>query len=483
MSGSVALSGSDGLTLADVDLDGHSDIVSVHEWDTQSGDLAEGQIRIAFGSTNPDKWELATLAAGTEAAAAEDAAIGDINGDGYPDIVAACELAHLIYLQNPGKSARTARWARIIPPVVSGRGSFIRVFLADFNKDGRLEIVTANKGAQNQPRPFSVFEITGDPLKASSWKEHELGRVDIPINAQPIDLDGDGDLDVLAGSRGERRIVWFENKSAGTLAFTEHRIEIAATPPAVVTGFNLDFADLSGDGRLDVVLQEGSTNVVWLEQPAGASMPWKLHRIGTIGPDEVVGFALADIDRDGDRDVMVGSSAVGPETRTARSLSPIGSAVLPGSSNVAGPIRGFDTTSHVANAACSTSSFHSTSTATAMSTSLRHAGTACPTTAFSGSNRSARETPFQLSKQHARKTVRKSVFQTEQRAQNEADDWMRIGLIGDYNPAVKAHQAIPRALTLASESAEWEWLQRAVELDGHPFFVATLFQPAARSDQ
>lgn len=322
--GGVAIRGGDGLVVADLDEDGHLDIVSVHEADTEYDGVPKGHVRIAFGTADPDRWDRVTLAEGAEAGAAEDVAVGDLNGDGHLDVVVACELAHLIYLENPGRgAARTIRWARRIPQVTTGRGSFIRVFVADLTGDGRPEVVAANKGAQNpgpdatEPKAISWFELRGAPLADAAWVEHQLGRVPWPINAQPVDLDGDGDLDVVGGSVAERRIFWFENRADADPRFLEHPIAIdpAAGRPPQVNGFNVDFADLNGDGRLDIVAADGFRDLVWLEQPEDPADRWRLHVAGTFGPDQLVGLVLADIDGDGDLDAMAGGYSRGPRDR------------------------------------------------------------------------------------------------------------------------------------------------------------------------
>lgn len=328
------LSGSDGLAMADLDLDGFADIVSVHESDTVYDGKPIGHVRIAWGSADPNQWFLSTLASGPEAAAAEDVSIADANNDGYPDIVVAAELAHLIYFENPGKTARTDTWRRTIPAITQHRGSYIRVFFADFNNDGQVEIVAPNKGEQNpdlaQPEllNISIYHLPADPLQGNLWREQVITQVRIPINSEPVDIDADGDLDIIAGSRGEARIIWLENK--GNFNFVPHSINpVASAKPnttkaptnAALTGFNMDYADLNGDGRIDVVSTAWPSYLLWLQRPANPDEPWLTSLVGTMAPDQLVSVRLADIDGDGDLDAFTGSYSRGPRAQDGAEIT------------------------------------------------------------------------------------------------------------------------------------------------------------------
>jgi len=321
------LSGGDGLVMTDIDNDGFIDIVSVHESDS-SYDSAnftpgfeappEGYVRIAFGSADPTQWHNITVAKELDAAAPEDAAVADMNGDGYMDILIAAELSHVLYLQNPGPDARNTEWPRLKLPMTAGRGSYIRVFAADLDGDGVPEVIAPNKGAQIPgpedfavSNPVSVFKVTGDPLNGDNWQEIELGRYSIPQNSEPVDLDGDGDIDIVIGTRGEDRLVWFDNPGDGSLNFSERAIGING---ARLAGFNLEYADLNADGRLDIIgagVGPVGNGLVWIEQPARKGDAWNARYIGTFAPDSITGLETADINGDGQMDVFVGSYSRG----------------------------------------------------------------------------------------------------------------------------------------------------------------------------
>ena len=320
----VPFNGSDGLEMADLDRDGIDDIVSVHESDSTYDSSAPGEtppamghVRIAFGSNNPYDWTNITLAEGADASAAEDAAIADVNGDGFLDIMVAAELSHLIYFQNPGQDIRNRTWERLILPMTQGRGSYIRVFLADLDGDGRPEAVAPNKGAQRptiadyrRSTPASIYKVTGDPLNGSNWQEIELGRFSNPRNSEPIDIDQDGDLDIIVGSNGENRIILFENIEPNNLNFEEHAIGVYGPR---TNGFNMEFLDINNDGRLDIVGASGRT-LTWFEQPEDVDHTWVSRSIGSFAPDSMTGFEIADINDDGLVDIIAGSYSRGPRT-------------------------------------------------------------------------------------------------------------------------------------------------------------------------
>lgn len=316
LGGTVPIRGGDGLHMADLDHDDVLDIISIHG--------ESSYVRVVFGSDDVDTWFRLSLAEDKEARSPRDLAVGDVDGDGFDDAVVAAGEGHLLYLENPGGTVRGFRWGRTIPPATRGRGSFDRVSLADFDADGRPEVLAVNGGEGRDPSRaapgpgVSWFRLPADPLDGAAWQENALLADTKAVNSRPVDLDADGDLDVVVGLSEGSPLVWFENTPAESgaeedagrgVVFLAREFWGGEGPTGPrPDGSRLGFADLNSDGHVDLVsLSAGDVSeLLWIEQPADLSQPWPIHPLGTISPDHAADFGIADINGDEMLDVIVG---------------------------------------------------------------------------------------------------------------------------------------------------------------------------------
>ena len=118
-----------------------------------------------------------------------------------------------------------------------------------------------------------------------------------------VDLDGDGDLDLLAGSWEDRKVFWHENLGAGV--FSAQKV-LATTVESIG---QVEAADLDGDGDLDVLALGGWENqVIWMENLGGGHFGPKTV-ISVLYNDPAHSASIADLDGDGDLDVVVSMDA------------------------------------------------------------------------------------------------------------------------------------------------------------------------------
>jgi len=139
------------------------------------------------------------------------------------------------------------------------------------------------------------------PEVAGSFGSQQLisASADSATCVHAADLDGDGDIDVLSASIMDNKIAWYENGNS----WTETVITTSAAGPRSAYA-----ADLDGDGDMDLLSASLADNkIAWYENTDGQ---------GSYGSQQVLSTTVlqaltvhaADLDGDGDFDVITGSN-------------------------------------------------------------------------------------------------------------------------------------------------------------------------------
>ena len=283
----------------------------------------------------------------------------DVNGDGYPDIVSCSywskpltwwenpagrdqpwrehliesgspvEFAFLVDLLNTGKPRQLLpqfgdsnfplTWYELADPcaadpwikhVVNPKSHGHGIGAGDVNGDGRTDIIT----------PQGWFEAPLDP-RHGEWRFHpefDLGTVGF---IYAYDVNGDGLPDVVTTAAHDYGMFWYEQKkdAGGERKWVKHVIDDSWSQAHAMT-----LADLNGDGRLELITGKryyahdhdpGANEplgLYWYEQlnVHGPPPQWRRHLIdyGTRAGGGMQ-IAVADIDRDGDLDIVVGGKS------------------------------------------------------------------------------------------------------------------------------------------------------------------------------
>ncbi len=238
-------------------------------------------------------------------------AIGDVNGDGRPDIVIVDNLKWDIrWFENPGQGTIIRPWKlhRVSAPQ-EVPGSY-DVALADLDADGDLDVAASSWRFGNR---FDWFENVGSPGRGEKWVRHQIeDMIGETRTIAVADFNRDGKPDLLGTSRTGNQIVWFANSGKPAKEPWEKTvIDTATIAPA-----HGHPVDMDGDADLDVLMAFGiaagvgnqspdSHQVAWYENvgPAGRGTEWKKHSIAASFPQGFEAVA-GDLDGDGDQDVV-----------------------------------------------------------------------------------------------------------------------------------------------------------------------------------
>ncbi len=221
------------------------------------------------------------------------AAIGDVNADGLPDAIIGDLSGNLYFHKNTGFGF--IEEAGVLPPISLGGWSVPR--LADMDGDGDLDLIVGNEAGN-----FYYYRNQGNQQQPA-WVQISgfFGSIDVGSNCSLSlgDIDGDGDLDIVAGNIQGNLKCYLQ----GPLSWTLNSVIFAG----ISTGQNAApaLADIDHDGDLDLTigdydgtfsfyrnqLYSGTTlnppqnlqlvlgGIVWNPPQPGSSSPFEAYQV------------------------------------------------------------------------------------------------------------------------------------------------------------------------------------------------------------
>ena len=286
-----------GIAIGDIDGDGKQDIVITNQGDwtvtVYRNTSTIGTLSFATGvtfNTNANPIGLT---------------IGDIDGDGKPEIITADISTGISVLQNTGSIGNIS----FAPHVDFNTGTTpFSVALGDIDGDGKPDVVTANAGSST----VSVLRNTSTAgiINSSSLATHvDFSTGSAPRSVAIADLDGDGKLDVIVANTGDNNVSALLNTSSpGSINSGSFALHVdfpsGAYPNSLVAG------DINGDGKPDVVTANEADGTVSI-----------LRNTSTVGSiafstnvDFFAGYGIidafvCDIDGDGKPDISAAISS------------------------------------------------------------------------------------------------------------------------------------------------------------------------------